>query len=151
SNELALINEDGSILLPFEVSDQSGETNEIPVEMNDFSITEEELNLPVTKKVELFGMMDQVTINGKKFDPERIDFTQEQGVTEVWESYNNPVDKGVMIHPFHIHRTQFNILSRNGEEPPENVRGWKDSISIEPDETVKIAIQFNHKGVYMFH
>ena len=149
--DLALINEDESILLPFEVSDQSGETNEIPVEMNDFSITEEELNLPVTKKVELFGMMDQVTINGKKFDPERIDFTQEQGVTEVWEIYNKPDDMGGMIHPFHIHGTQFKILSRNGEEPPENERGWKDSISIEPDETVKIAIQFNHKGVYMFH
>lgn len=149
--DLALINEDGSILLPFEVSDQSGEISEIPGEMNDFSITEEEKNLPVTKKVELFGMMDQVTINGKKFDPERIDFTQEQGVTEVWEIYNKPDEMGGMIHPFHIHGTQFKILSRNGEEPPENERGWKDSISIKPDETVKIAIQFKYKGVYMFH
>ncbi|WP_010650466.1 multicopper oxidase family protein [Oceanobacillus massiliensis] len=150
--ELALINEeDGSILLPFEVSDQSGENSSIPEEMNDFSITEEEMNLPVTKKVELFGMMDQVTINGKKFDPERIDFTQEQGVTEVWEIYNKPDEMGGMIHPFHIHGAQFKILSRNGEEPPENEQGWKDTISVEADETVKIAVQFKHKGVYMFH
>ncbi len=150
-NDLALINEDGSVLLPFEVTDQSGENSEIPGEMNNFSITEEEENLPVTKKVELFGMMDQVTINGKKFDPERIDFTQQQGETEVWEIYNKPDDMGGMIHPFHIHGAQFKILSRNGEEPPENEQGWKDSISIQPDETVKIAIQFKHKGVYMFH
>lgn len=149
--DLALINEDGSILLPFEVSDQSGESSEVPGKMNDFSMTEEERNLPVTKEVELFGMMDQVTINGKKFDPERIDFTQEQGVTEVWEIYNKPDMMGGMIHPFHIHGAQFKILSRNGEEPPENERGWKDSISIQPDETVKIAIQFKNKGVYMFH
>ncbi|WP_077719573.1 multicopper oxidase family protein [Novibacillus thermophilus] len=150
-NELALINEDGSILLPFEVSDQNGKVSEIPGEMNNFSITEEEKSLPVTKKLELFGMMDQVTINGKKFDPERIDFTQQQGETEVWEIYNKPDEMGGMIHPFHIHGAQFKILSRNGEEPPENERGWKDSISIHPDETVKIAIQFKHKGVYMFH
>lgn len=150
-NDLALINEDGSILLPFEVSDQSGKISRIPGKMNNFSLTEEEMNLPVTKKVELFGMMDQVTINGKKFDPERIDFTQQQGVTEVWEIYNKPDEMGGMIHPFHIHGTQFKIISRDGKEPPENERGWKDSISVQPDERVKIAIQFKHKGVYMFH
>ncbi|MCG7336174.1 multicopper oxidase domain-containing protein [Sporosarcina sp. ACRSM] len=150
-NDLALINEDGSVLLPFEVLDESGEMTKIPAEMNNFSITEEEMKLPVTKKVELFGMMDMVTINGKKFDPERIDLTQQQGVTEVWEIYNKPDMMGGMIHPFHIHGTQFKIISRDGEEPPENERGWKDSISIKPDETVKIAIQFKHKGVYMFH
>lgn len=151
ANDLALINEDESILLPFEVSDHSGEVSKIPGEMNHFSITEEEKDLPVTKKVELFGMMDQVTINGKKFDPERMDFTQQQGVTEVWEIYNKPDMMGGMIHPFHIHGTQFKILSRDGKEPPENERGWKDSISIQPDERVKIAIKFKHKGVYMFH
>src|SRR5699024_152443 len=90
SDDLALVNEDGSILLPFDVSDEGEEMNKIPEEMNQCTITEEEMNLPVTKKVELYGMMDKVTINGKKFDPERIDFTQEQGVTEVWEVYNKP-------------------------------------------------------------
>lgn len=150
-NDLALVNEGGSILLPFEVSDESGEITEIPGELNNFSVTEEEMNLPVTKKVELFGMMDMVEINGKKFDPERIDLTQQQGVTEVWEIYNKPDMMGGMIHPFHIHGTQFKIISRDGKAPPENERGWKDSISIQPDETVKIAIQFKHKGVYMFH
>ncbi|MGN7387462.1 multicopper oxidase family protein [Sporosarcina sp. SAFN-015] len=149
--EIALINEEGSVLLPFKVSDQSGAVSRIPGEMNDFSLIEEEMDLPVTKKIELFGMMKMVTINGKKFDPERIDFTQQQGVTEVWEIYNKPDMMGGMIHPFHIHGAQFKIISRDGEAPPENERGWKDSISVKPDEKVKIAIQFKHKGVYMFH
>ncbi|PID14816.1 copper oxidase [Sporosarcina sp. P34] len=151
SNDLALVNEDGSVLLPFKVSDQDEVISGISEELNDFALTEEEKNLPVTKKVELFGMMDMVTINGKKFDPDRIDFTQQQGVTEVWEIYNKPDMMGGMIHPFHIHGTQFKIISRDGEEPPENEQGWKDTISIKPDETVKIAIQFKHKGIYMFH
>lgn len=150
-NDLSLINEDGSVLLPFEVAGQSGVISGIPEEMNDFLLTEEEMNLPITKKIELFGMMDMVTINGKKFDPERIDFTQQQGVTEVWEIYNKPDMMGGMIHPFHIHGTQFKIISRDGNAPPANERGWKDSISVKPDERVKIAIQFKHKGVYMFH
>ncbi|MEK4757593.1 multicopper oxidase domain-containing protein [Macrococcus sp. FSL W8-0367] len=151
NEEIALVNEEGTTLLPFEITDQTGKTIDIPDEMNDFSVTEEEMNLPVTKEIELFGMMDMVTINGKKFDPERIDFTQEQGVTEVWEIYNKPDMMGGMIHPFHIHGAQFKILSRNGEAPPENERGWKDSFSVAPDETVKIAVQFKNKGIYMFH
>ncbi|MFJ6208907.1 multicopper oxidase family protein [Lysinibacillus sp. NPDC092081] len=150
-NNLALINEDGTVLLPFEVTDQSGVNSKVPEKLNDFSLADKELNLPVTKKVELFGMMNMVTINGKKFDPERIDFTQKQGVTEVWEIYNKPDMMGGMIHPFHIHGAQFKIISRDGKEPPENEQGWKDSISIKPDEKVRIVVQFKHKGVYMIH
>lgn len=104
--------------------------------MNDFSIKDEEMNLPVKKKVEFFGMIDKVTINGKKIYKERIDFTRKQGVTEVWEFYNKTDLMGGMIHPVHIHGAQFKILSRNGEELPENKQGWKDSFSIKPDESV---------------
>lgn len=149
--DLALINEDGSILLPFDVSDKGEELGEVQEGLNNFTLTSEEKNLPVTKKIELFGMMEMVTINGKKFDPERIDFTQEQGVTEVWEIYNKKDMMGGMIHPFHIHGTQFKIISRDGEEPSKNEQGWKDTISVHPGERVKIAIQFKYEGVYMFH
>ncbi|PIC73419.1 multicopper oxidase family protein [Sporosarcina sp. P17b] len=149
--DLSLMNEDGSILLPFEVSDQEVASTQAVKQLNEFSVTDEEKAMPVTKNIELFGMMDHVTINGKKFDPQRIDFTQEQGVTEVWEIYNKKDMMGGMIHPFHIHGTQFKILSRDGVEPNENERGWKDTISVHPGEKVKIAIQFKHKGVYMFH
>jgi len=151
SGDLALINEDGSILLPFEVSEQIGTMSNVPDQMNDFSITEEEMNLPVSKNLELFGMGRMVTINGKRFDMNRIDFTQQQGVTEIWEIYNKPDMMGGMIHPFHIHGTQFKIVSIDGKAAPENERGWKDSIAIKPGEKIKIAIQFNHKGIYMFH
>src|SRR5699024_11929630 len=51
-DELALINtedEDGSILLPFEVSDQTGEDSGIPEKLNDFSITEEEIDRKSTR------------------------------------------------------------------------------------------------------
>src|SRR5699024_12044918 len=131
-DDRALIDEEVSVLLPFDVSEQGGKEEESREEMNQLTITEEEKNLPGTKEVELCGMMDKVTINGKKFDPDRIDFTQEQGETEVWEIYNKPDDMGGMIHPFHIHGAQFKVLSRDGEKPSENEQGWKDTISVEP-------------------
>lgn len=148
--DLALVDDQGAILLPFEVKEEKA-SKEISTDLNSFAVTEEERNLPVTKKLELFGMMDMVTINGKKFDMDRIDMTQKAGVTEVWEITNKPDPMGGMIHPFHIHGTQFKVLSVNGEEPAENLKGWKDTIALEPDDNFKIAISFENKGIYMYH
>src|SRR5699024_678779 len=101
-------------------------------------LNEEVIFLPVAKEFELIGMMDKVTINGKKFDPERIDLRQKKGVSEVWEVYNKPDEMGGMIHPFHIHGTQFKIISRDGREPAPNEQGLKDSVLIEPGERVRL-------------
>ena len=150
-SEMALVNEEDIILLPFTVDEQKKNAREIPKNLNDYMVTDSERNLPVTKKLELFGMGKMVTINDKKFDMNRIDFTQKQGDTEVWEIYNKPDMMGGMIHPFHIHGTQFKIVSMNGKEPPANLQGWKDTVSIEAGQTVKLAVKFNDKGIYMFH
>ena len=52
-------------------------------------------------------MDDNVTINGKKFDPNRIDFTQKVNRKETWEIENVKDKMSGMKHPFHIHGTQF--------------------------------------------
>ena len=151
SSDVALINEDETILLPFAINNQLIDSGNIPESLNDFAVTDEERNLPVSKKLELFGMGNMVTINGKQFDMERIDFTQKQGGTEIWEIYNKPDMMGGMIHPFHIHGTQFKIISIDGIEPPENEQGWKDTVAIQPGEKIKLAVKFKNKGIYMFH
>lgn len=150
-SDIALVNEDGAILLPFSIDEQKSNSIEIPASLNDYAVTDEEKNLPVTKKLELYGMGKMVYINEKQFDINRIDFTQKQGETEIWEIYNKPDMMGGMAHPFHIHGTQFKIVSIDGKEPPTNLQGWKDTVSIEPDQTVKLAVKFNNKGIYMFH
>ncbi|MFJ7736544.1 multicopper oxidase family protein [Lysinibacillus sp. NPDC097287] len=151
TSNVALINEDNTILLPFKINEVGTETSDMPQNMNDFAVTDEERSLPVSKKLELFGMGNMVTINGKRFDMNRIDFTQKQSETEIWEIYNKPDMMGGMVHPFHIHGTQFKIVSIDGKEPPVNEQGWKDTIAIEPGETFKLAIKFNNKGIYMYH
>lgn len=151
--DLSLIMDDDTELLPFEIKET--EVNEVEKEMkevkNPVTITEEELNQPVTKKIELFGMGKHVTINGKQFDKGRIDLTQEKGETEIWEVYNKPDKMGGMVHPFHIHGTQFKVISINDKEPPEHLKGYKDTISLEPDDRVKLAVKFEEEGIYMYH
>ncbi|HLR43317.1 MAG TPA: multicopper oxidase domain-containing protein [Pseudogracilibacillus sp.] len=153
SNEtLSLMMDDETVLLPFHVQDEAGDMQGADIERDkQVEVTEEEKNLPVTKELELFGMDDEVTINGKQFDKDRIDLTQKKGETEVWEVYNKPDDMGGMVHPYHIHGTQFKVISVNGEEPPAHLQGYKDTISLEPDDTVKLAVKFKEEGVYMYH
>lgn len=151
---IAITDEEGNALLPFDLDIDGGGTGEKEsVSWTDDTsfLTEEEKSLSVTKEIELFGMMDKVTINGKKFDPDRIDLRQEKGVSEVWEIYNKPDEMGGMIHPFHIHGTQFKIISRDGKEPEPNERGLKDSVLIEPGERVKLLVTFPEEGIYMYH
>lgn len=54
-------------------------------------------------------------------------------------------------HPFHVHGTQFQIIERDGEAPPLNERGWKDTVMVENNEEVKLLAVFKEKGVFMYH
>ncbi len=58
------------------------------------------------------------SINGKIWDPDRIDAAPREGDVEIWEFVNNG---GGWIHPIHLHMTNFRILSRNGRAP----RPWE--------------------------
>jgi len=152
NEDVKLVIEDGTVLLPFQVANEDTKIQkEIPKPRNPVTISNEEMQKEVSKEIVLFGMMNHVTINGKKFDPNRIDFTQKKGETEVWEIYNKPDMMGGMIHPFHIHGTQFKVISINGEEPPENLQGYKDTIAIEPGDRAKVAVKFEEEGVFMYH
>ena len=150
--DLAIVNEEGVELLPFELAldDSPADSTDMQTADEPF-LSEEEQQMPVTKNIELFGMMEMVTINGKKFDMDRIDLRQKQGVTEVWEVYNKPDMMGGMIHPFHIHGTQFKIISRDGKPPESHEQGFKDTVLVEPDETVKLLVTFPEKGVFVYH
>mgnify|MGYP000252492994 CR=1 FL=1 len=56
-----------------------------------------------------------------------------------------------MVHPFHVHGTQFLVLSRNGHAPYPNEHGFKDTVGVNPGETVRLLVRFDLPGVYMYH
>lgn len=91
------------------------------------------------------------TINGKAFDSKRIDERVSVGATEIWEVINN----NGMPHPFHVHAEFFQILSRDGVAVKEVDFGWKDTVLLNPFETVRIIVRFQDfpdpDAPYMFH
>jgi FtsP/CotA-like multicopper oxidase with cupredoxin domain len=87
-------------------------------------------------------------INGRGFDPNRVDTLVERGVTEAWEVVNLSTHP----HPFHVHATQFRVLSRSGGPVRPHERGLKDTVLVWPGESVKLAIRFEHyAGLYVLH
>ena len=96
-------------------------------------------------------MMGQFTINRKAMDLNRIDETVSLGATEIWQVTNN---QG-MAHPFHIHDEMFQIVSRDGSLPPANEQGWKDTVLVKPNETVRFIVRFSDfsdaSNPFMYH
>jgi blue copper oxidase len=100
------------------------------------------------------GMMggSRLSINGKKMDMNRIDEKVKLGATEIWEITNQSGMMMSMPHSMHLHDVQFQILDRDGRRPPEHELGRKDTVLIQPGETVRIITRFHdYKGVYMYH
>lgn len=96
------------------------------------------------------SMMMRHTINDREFEMDRIDETVPFGSTEVWR-FVNP---SPFPHPVHMHEVQFQVLARSGGRarlfPWE--RGWKDTVLVQPGETVEVIAAFTqHRGRYLLH
>ena len=93
---------------------------------------------------------DGFRINNLSMDMKRIDHKIPLGNKEIWTITTNR-----MVHPFHVHDVQFQILSRGGKEPYVWENGWKDTVLIYPGEEVKVMMQFldyaDEKYPYMYH
>lgn len=102
-----------------------------------------------TRKFVFQGIGSSGSINGKQMDMERVDEYLDLNTTEIWEISNKSV--GDMAHPFHAHGVQFQILDRDGNTPPANETGWKDTILVYPEEKVRAIATFKHPGLFMYH
>lgn len=88
-------------------------------------------------------------VNGATYDPGRVTLTSRRGEVEAW-SIENRTD---MDHPFHLHGTQFQIVAREraGMRVEEPLLAWRDTVNVEPGETVWIATVQRDAGDRMFH
>ncbi len=96
----------------------------------------------------------QWLINGRTWDPKRVDANPQAGDVEIW----NLVNPGSgWVHPVHIHLVDCQMLSRNGLQPRPYERGWKDVFMVGEFQTVRIITQFRTrqgddiKGKFMMH
>jgi bilirubin oxidase len=93
--------------------------------------------------------MGAFTINGRSFDPNRIDATSRVGAVELWEVVN-PTG---MDHPFHLHGTQFQVVERvsGGRTIPAPWLTWKDTVNVARGETVRFKVRQSAPGLRMYH
>jgi FtsP/CotA-like multicopper oxidase with cupredoxin domain len=87
-------------------------------------------------------------IDGKKFDPRRIDHRVELGAVEEWTIVNTHEHDD---HVFHIHTNPFEVVSINGK--PLAVPQWRDTVIVERKggEVVFRSRFLDFTGVYMVH
>jgi cuproxidase len=94
------------------------------------------------------NMPSLIGINGKAFDPARIDVETQLGTAEIWE-----ITSVGMAHPFHIHGAQFRILSIEGTQPPVHLTGWKDTVLVE--DKAELLVTFSQSATrehpFMYH
>ena len=88
------------------------------------------------------------TIDGRAFDPSRIDQVVPSGAVEEWTIANtSPVD-----HPFHLHIWPMQLVQVGGRPVSDVI--WQDVINVpaHSDITVRIAFQtFTGRAVYHCH
>ncbi|MFI9587323.1 multicopper oxidase family protein [Streptomyces sp. NPDC052236] len=90
-------------------------------------------------------------INGRLMDMGRIDAEARKGTTEIW----NVRSGDGTLHSFHVHDVQFQVLSLNGEQPPPELSGWKDTVLLPPGTAARLIMRFADYSdpdiPYMFH
>lgn len=90
-------------------------------------------------------------INGRPMQMGRIDEVVEVGAVEIWELTNADPQP----HNFHVHDVQFQVLDIDGQPPPPELAGRKDTVYVPPRSTVRIKLQFTDytdpTWPYMFH
>ena len=145
-------------LMTIKITEEIKSNQEIPNEL--VEIKEYELNDVVrSRNFVMSGMGSNVSINGKQMDMNRIDELLNLNELEEWvitnEGHGNGMGMVGMMgsgpHPFHIHSVQFRIIERNGQKPPLNEQGWKDTVMVDSKEEVKVLVKFRKPGLFMYH
>ena len=87
-------------------------------------------------------------INGKAWDPHRVDAFVEPCATEIWRF----ISTGGWVHPIHIHLGHFRLLGRSRLPIAPYERGQKDTFFVNDFETLDMIGRFGpHEGKYMIH
>ena len=90
-------------------------------------------------------------LDDQEFDHAVINQTVDLNAVEIWELVNDTS----YAHPFHIHDVQFHVLDIDGEPPPPELSGKKDTILVRRRSTVRFIATFddhaNSDVPYMYH
>jgi FtsP/CotA-like multicopper oxidase with cupredoxin domain len=88
-----------------------------------------------------------LTIDGKDFDPERVDTRVQLDTVEEWTIINtSPMD-----HPFHLHVWPMQVVSRHGRQGDDSPQ-WLDVVNVPARSSVTVRIRFtDFPGRTVYH
>jgi FtsP/CotA-like multicopper oxidase with cupredoxin domain len=87
-------------------------------------------------------------INGRRFDPERVDTTVKLGDVEEWTLFNPSQE----LHQFHIHQLDFQVTKINGKAV--DFVGYRDNVFIPALGSITLRIPFTDPvilGKFVYH
>jgi len=93
------------------------------------------------------GKLPLFQIDGKSFDPERIDQLVKLGAVEEWTVTNT----SIADHPFHFHTNPFQVTHIDGKRLPSPV--WHDTLNVtQNDGSITFRIRFeDFTGIIVNH
>lgn len=83
------------------------------------------------------------SINDERY-PNVTPIAATAGDVAIWEVVN----ESEMDHPFHLHGMSFQVLDDNLTVPR---LGWKDTVNVPQNKTVRVAVKYGPQGRWMFH
>ena len=98
----------------------------------------------------LRSSMHDFYINDEQYEHGAINFrvTKPEEV-EVWTFKNMDTS---YPHPMHLHGTEFYVLSINGKPAPKEIRNVpKDTVLVNPQDIVEIAVVYKGSGAFPYH
>jgi FtsP/CotA-like multicopper oxidase with cupredoxin domain len=89
---------------------------------------------------------DRFYINGKQFDPNRVDIQSRLNTVEEWIIRNDSDEE----HSFHLHVNDFQLMSINGQA--HDGHGWQDTASVPARGQIVIRTHFaDYTGKTVLH
>jgi len=88
------------------------------------------------------GAEPAFSINGERY-PDVTPVAGSTGAVEIWELENMTE----MDHPFHLHGMFFQVLDEAGTPR----LGWKDTVNVPREQTVRLAVALGSVGRWMYH
>lgn len=134
----------GKQLLKFHVDQHVADDSTIPATLRPLP----DIGQPtVTRNWSFDRTSGHWTINGLRFDPNRVDAQPILGTTEKWV-FTNPTGQP---HTVHMHDVSQQCVSRNGG-PCYVYETMKETWYLAPGDTVEVKLKFtDHTGMYMLH
>lgn len=138
-------------LMQFRVRDKAPDRTSVPDTLPTPKLVRAPAEVSMTWTFSLEGDEESGTywaINGKAYDPERVDHRVRLGSAETWLLRNT----SEVTHYVHIHEEQWRTVSRDGQPPPPWERGLEDTWKLDPGEEVVVAARFtDYTGPFMVH